>query len=431
MSAQSNRVVIVGGGAGGLELAVRLAKDAPDDVLLVDHGETHVWKPRIHELAAGLRRGHVDELDYAGLAEHWGFAFARGELCDVDPATQTITLAAIRDGHSNGHDNDDGAPLVPERKIGYCALVLALGGVTPDMGVDGVLEHALLLDGETDAEAISERFSAGLLARSLPGDEQPLNVVIVGSGATGVELGAHLATDAVCAALAPRRAQPHVQITIVEAADTFMPGMDEQVQQAIATRLEKADVVIKTGQQVSKVTADAIETGDGQHFAADLTIWATGRVGPPVAGDIDALSTNKKRQWRVRRTLQSVDSDAIFAIGDCAYVDDDPAPPTAQAASEQAEHLAAELPRYLAGEQPANFAFEDKGTLLSLGEAGSVGEVRGLFGDDVQVRGRLSRAAYRGLQRQHQFILLGAAKGTAELISDVFGRTVGPRLKVH
>lgn len=154
-------------------------------------------------------------------------------------------------------------------------------------------------------------------------------------------------------------------------------------------------------------------------------------MGPPVADRIKALEINKKRQWKVRPTLQTTASDAIFAMGDCAYIEDDPAPPTAQAASEQAEHLAAELPRYLRGETPVDFTFEDKGTLLSLGEAGSVGEVRGLFGSDIQVRGRLARAAYRGLQRQHQFILLGPGKGTAELVSDVFGRTVGPSLKVY
>src|SRR5699024_10594009 len=124
-----------------------------------------------------------------------------------------------------------------------------------------------------------------------------------------------------------------------------------------------AGVDIRTGQQVSKITLGAVETDGGEHFDADLAIWATGRVGPPIGDDIEALATNKKRQWQVRPTLQTTDFDAIFALGDCAYASDDPAPPTAQAASEQAEHLATELPRYLAGETPAAFQFQDKGTL--------------------------------------------------------------------
>lgn len=423
MQAHSHRIVIVGGGAGGSELAVRLAKAGHRDLLLIDSNPTHVWKPRLHELSAGARRGHVDELDFAGLAEHWGFGFEQGDLKDVDPQGKTVTLAAI--------NNANGDSLVPQRWIRYQALVLALGGVTPDLGVDGVLEHAILLDRASDAEALFHRFSVGLLGRAQPDNEERLHVVIVGSGATGVELSAFLTTDHLCAALAPRSAAPRIQVSVLEAADDFMPGMPDSVREEITRRLQTAGVDIQTGQQVARVTADHVETRDGERFAADLTVWATGRVGPPVAADIDALATNKKRQWWVRSSLQTTASDAIFALGDCACIDDGPAPPTAQAASEQAEHLARELPRFLDSEQPAAFKYQDKGTLLSLGEAGTVGKTRGFFGNDVQIRGRLARAAYRGVQRQHQFILLGPVKGTAEVLSDVLGRTVGPRLKIH
>src|SRR5699024_8902883 len=156
----------------------------------------------------------------------------------------------------------------------------------------------------------------------------------------------------------------------------------------------------------------------------------TGRVGPPVADDIEALATNKKRQWQVRTTLQSVDHDAIFAFGDCSYIVDDPAPPTSQAANEQAEHLATELPRFLSGETPAAFEFKDKGTLMALGAAGNVGKIRGMLSKDLQVRGRLAGAAYRGLQRQHQFRLLGTTRGLAAVCSDLF-RKAGPQLKVY
>ncbi|GAB3682108.1 NAD(P)/FAD-dependent oxidoreductase [Salinisphaera aquimarina] len=416
-------IIIVGGGAGGAELAVKLAADGQAGVRLIDREATHVWKPRIHELAAGLRRGHVDELGYAGLAQRWGFAFERGTLADIDADANTIRLAAERD--------DDGQTLVPERSVAYRALVLALGGVTPDLGVDGVLEHAFMLDSARDAEVISERFSARLLAHARGVEDRAFDIVIVGTGATGVELAAHLATDARSTTLTPPAALPDIRITLVEAADTFMPGMNDKVRQSIGERLKKAGVRIETGQQIGKVSADAVETEEGARFTADMTIWATGRVGPPVAGDIQALSTNKKRQWRVRKTLQSLDSDAVFALGDCSYIDDEPAPPTAQAASEQAAHLAKQLPRYLAGETLEPFSFTDQGTLLSLGEAGSVGAVRGWFSDDIQVRGRLARTAYRGLQRQHQLRLLGRFRGSIEILGDVLGEAAGPDMKVY
>src|SRR5699024_9240465 len=146
METRSHRIVIVGGGAGGLELAVQLAAGGEKDVLLVDSSQTHVWKPRLHELAAGMRRGQVDELDYAGLASQWGFAYERGTLADVDPDSSMIKLAAL--------DDRNGQTPIAERHNGYQALVLAIGGVTPDLGTEGVLEHAILLDRAGDAETL-------------------------------------------------------------------------------------------------------------------------------------------------------------------------------------------------------------------------------------------------------------------------------------
>lgn len=422
METRTHRTVIVGGGAGGLELAVRLATGGERNVLLIDRSTTHVWKPRLHEMAVGMQDGQLGELDYAGLAARWGFAYERGTLSDIDPDQNTLTLAA--------EDGDDGRAPLNERRIGYQALVLAVGGVTPDMGTPGVLEHAVLLDRQEDARTLFRRFSSGLLARSLTGDDAPWQVVIVGSGQTGVELAAHLASDAFCADLAPASALPAVRVTILEATDTFMSGVNDKVREAVYTKLRKAEVEIHTGRMVSEVSEEAVDTDDGSRFPADLTIWAAGRVGPAVAEDIAGLACNKKRQWLVRPTLQTTHNDAVFALGDCAYLEESPTPPTAQAASEQARHLAAELPRYLAGQPPASFRYQDHGTVLSLGAAGSLGKVRGWFSDDVQVRGRLARATYRGLQRQHQFLLVGPKSGMAAMAGDLF-RTAGPRLKVY
>lgn len=422
MQPRSYRIVIVGGGAGGLELAVRLAKGGEKGVLLIDSSPTHVWKPRLHEMATGTRRGQLGELDYAGLAAQWGFAFERGTLSGIDPDATTITLAALDSAHDR--------TAVAQRHIGYDSLVLALGGVTPDFGTEGVLEHAILLDREHDAEALFRRFSTGLLAGAIADEMTPYHVVVVGSGQTGVELSAHLATDAACADLSPATALPKIQVTILEGADTFMSQAEANVREIVRSRLQDAGVAIRTGQQVSKVARDAVETDAGEHFDADLTVWAVGRVGPPVGDDIEALATNKKRQWLVRDTLQTTNYDSIFALGDCAYVDDDPVPPTAQVASAQAKHLTVQLPRYMSGHSLAAFEFKDQGTLLSLGDAGSLGRVRGLFSSDMQIRGRLAGAAYRGLQRQHQFLLVGTGRGAAGMVGDLF-RTAGPQLKVY
>lgn len=423
MSSTSTRVVIVGGGAGGLELAVRLAGKPGIGVFLVDQSPTHVWKPRLHEMAAGARRGMVDEIEYAGLAERWGFVFVQGSLCDVDPEARRIELDAMEDGQ--GHR------VVAAREMAYDVLVLAIGGVTPDLGVEGVTEHAFMLDRAEDAEALFSRLSLAALDATVGGRRDGMNVVIVGTGLTGVELAAYLATDAQPAAVAPRDARPSLRVTLVEAVDEFMPSMGETERQAVRERLEEAGVTIRTGCQISRVAADYVETDDGTRFDAQLTVWATGRVGPSIVDEIDVLPANDKRQWRVRQTLQSADRADIFAFGDCATVAGTEAPPTAQAASEQATHLARELPRYCAGAVPRAFEYRHKGTLMSLGAAGAVGRLRSGLGSDLQIRGRVAAAAYRGLERQHEMVVLGPVRGSARLFKELFSPQQGPRVKVH
>jgi NADH dehydrogenase FAD-containing subunit len=269
MSKNSTRIVIVGGGAGGLELAIRLARNSSHEVWLVDSAATQLWKPRLHEIAAGARRVLVDEMEYASLAERWGFMFVQGELCDIDPEAHRIRLDAASD--TTGH------AVVAARSLACNVLVLAIGGVTPDLGVDGVREHAFVLDRAEDAEAVFKTLSLAALQASADKDHKPLPIVIVGTGLTGVELA-----------------------------------------------------------------AKHVETQDGEHFDSQLTVSATGRVGPPIAGQIKALATNKKRQWQVKDTLQTGASDDIFALGDSA-VEGSSAPPTAQAASHASGYRTAAL----------------------------------------------------------------------------------------
>src|SRR5690625_2551608 len=338
----SHRIIVVGGGAGGLELAVRLARAGERGVLLIDPDETHVWKPRLHELAAGFDN-RLNENDYVTVAEARGFAFQQGTLTDVDPANRRITLRPFEDERRH--------LLIPERQLEYRALVLALGGATPDRGGEGVLDNTLMLDSQRDAREMFHRVSAGLLACALQGEGGcAFDVVIVGSGATGVELGAYLATNHVCKALAPHMRVPAVKVCILEAADTFMPDTDDSVRRQVVGRLNRAGVEMHAGKQVAGVSTHAVTAADGSKFPARLTVWAAGRVGPPLAGEIATLETNKKRQWVVAKTLQTSASPAVFAMGDCAFCEHEPMPPTAQVATEQARYLASAVPRFLAGE---------------------------------------------------------------------------------
>lgn len=413
------RIIIIGGGAGGLELATRLVRQGIKDLLLIDRQEAHVWKPRLHELASGVS-AHDERYDYSSLAEHWGFEFQQGSLQDIDPEQRRITLEVVR--------NDNGVELVPQRHLGYQALVLALGGVTPDMGVKGVKDYAFMLDDPHDANTLFQHFSMGLLAGAIR--QQPFNIAIVGSGPTGVELAGYMANYQATKAMAPRNNLSELSINVLEAADTFMPSMAPTVRDNACRHLHKAGVGTYAGQKVSEVTPRTVMAGE-QQFSAHMTVWATGRVGPPVAADIQALATNRKGQWLVRQTLQTRDHDHIFALGDCAYCEDEPAPPTAQAASEQAEYLAKAIPRVLQGHKVEVFTYEDKGTLLSFGGSGHLGQIRSAFTRDILLHGQLAHAVYNGLQRQHQYLILGGVQGTLRICRDMLGRKMPAPVKLH
>lgn len=419
MGSTSTRVVIVGGGAGGLKLATRLASQKRIQVYLIDQSATHIWKPRLHEMAAGARRGMVDEITYTRLAERWGFAFFQGKLCDVDPKAHRIALAPM--------ENAEGRAVVGKRALAYDVLVLAAGGVTSDLGVEGVTEHAFMLDHVADAEAILSRFSLAALETMSAGQTKAMNIVIVGSSFTGVELAAYLAAGAQSAKPAQRYAQPEINVTLMESGNKLMPGAGQAERSAIRQRLEGANVTIRTSCRISRVKAGSIETSHGETYDSQLTVWATGRVGPIAATGISLLETNRKHQWRVHETLQTLASPDIFALGDCASIDDTEVPPTAQAAGEQALHLARELPRYCNGLTPSAFEFRNKSALMSLGAAGAIGRLCRGLDHDLQIRGR----AYRGLERQHDMLVFGKLRGSGRLLAQLLSPRQGPRVKVY
>ncbi|MBL0952095.1 MAG: FAD-dependent oxidoreductase, partial [Pseudomonas sp.] len=149
----SHRIVIVGGGAGGLELATRLGrklgKSGAARIILVDANLTHIWKPLLHEVAAGSLNSSEDELNYVAQAKWNHFEFQLGRMSGLDRASKSITLAPTLD--------DDGQVLMPERRISYDSLVIAVGSTANDFGTAGAAEHCIFLDTRVQAERFHRR----------------------------------------------------------------------------------------------------------------------------------------------------------------------------------------------------------------------------------------------------------------------------------
>ncbi len=431
----THRIVIVGGGAGGLELATRLGKTlgkrGTASVVLVDANLTHIWKPLLHEVAAGSLNSYEDELNYVAQAKWNHFQFQLGRMTGLDRASRQVHLAATLD--------ENGAELVPARSLEYDSLVIAVGSTTNDFGTLGAAEHCLFLDTRKQAE----RFHQQLLNRYLRAHAgqadltEEITVAIVGAGATGVELAAELHNAAhELASYGLGRIKPeNLRITLIEAGPRVLPALPERIGGPVHKTLEKLGVTVLTNAAVSEVTADSLITTNGQVIPATLKVWAAGIRAPLFLKDLDGLESNRINQLQVRPTLQTTRDDNIFAFGDCAACPqpgtDRNVPPRAQAAHQQASLLAKALRLRIEGQTLPEYRYTDYGSLISLSSFSAVGNLMGSLMGTVMLEGWLARMFYISLYRMHQMALYGTFKTMMLMLSSRIGRGTEPRMKLH
>src|SRR6266702_4430889 len=268
-----HQVIIVGGGAGGLELATRLGdrlgRKGRAAVTLVDRNETHLWKPLLH----------------------------------------------------------------------------------------GVAEHAFALETAAEADRFHRRLiNACSQANYRPKGSAPaqLRLVIVGGGATGVELAAELHnTTRVFAEYGLENIDPErfLHVTLIDAGPRILPMLPERIAMAVTETLRGLGVRVVGSEQAVEVTASEVKTKSGKSFPADIAVWAAGIKGADILNDIDGLETNRLNQLVILPTLQTTRDPDIFALGDCSVLPREgrmpPVPPAAQAAHQQASHMVDTIARLL------------------------------------------------------------------------------------
>jgi NADH dehydrogenase len=435
-----HRVVVVGGGAGGLELVTRLGdRRGRADVALIEKARTHLWKPLLHEVAAGSMDVGRHELDYLAQAYWHGFRFRFGEMVGLDRTQRLVHLAA-------NHD-DEGRLITPRRSVGYDTLVIAIGSVTNDFGTPGVKEHAIALDTPPQAQLFNRRLvNACLRAHTQAEPVRPgqLHVAIIGAGATGTELSAELhrtLRGVVAYGLDKIDPDKDIKITLIEAADRIVPALPPRLSEATARLLGELGVEIRTGARVTEVRPDGICLAGGDFIPSELVVWSAGVRGPDVLKDLDGLEVSRSGQLVVRATLQTTRDDAIFAMGDCAYLVPDgetrPIPPRAQAAHQQADHLRRQIGRLLDGKiagpsEVAPFVYRDFGSLVSLGEFSTIGSLMGFVaGKGMLVEGYVARLMYRSLYKLHETALHGPLKVGLDTIARSLTRRTEPHVKLH
>jgi NADH dehydrogenase len=443
---QEHRIVIVGGGAGGLELATKLGDrfgsqkntSKKVSVILVDKNRTHLWKPKLHEVAAGSMDLADQELDYIAQAHWHHFSFRLGELTGIDREKRQIQVAPFYD--------DSGELVTPQQTIHYDTLIISIGSLTNDFGTPGVEQFAQRLESLADAKRFHMRLINACLRAQVqiqPLASHQLQVVIIGAGATGVELAAELhRTTRAIISFGMDRVDPEkdLKVILIEAAPKILPALSTRISNAAEKLLVDLGVEVMTSAKVQKIQANRVFLDNGVEIPAELIVWAAGVKAPDFLSGIGGLETNHVNQLLVLPTLQSTRDPRIFAMGDCAACPWPEAnngkggivPPRAQAAHQQASHLFSQINQIIEGKTLKPYQYRDFGSLVSLGEYSSVGSMMGgLIGGSLMVEGLFAKLMYISLYKLHQLALHGWVKVFLDTISRLIHRRTHSIVKLH
>ena len=435
-----HEVVVVGGGAGGLELVTRLGdrwgRRGGARITLIEKERAHFWKPHLHELAAGSMDLASYETNYLAQSHWHGFQYRIGEMSGLDRARRLVHVAPFID--------EDGDQVTPARAFGYDTLVIAVGSLTHDFGVPGVTQYAIRLDTPSQAARFHRRLvNACIRAQAQAGPLRPgqLQVALIGAGATGVELAAELhRTTRTLVSYGLDRIDPDkdIRLILLEASPRILPALPERLAKSAARLLEGLGVQVRTSSRVQEVLPDGIRLASGEIVPAELVVWAAGVKAPEFLSRLDGLEANAINQLVVTSCLQTTRDSLVFAIGDCAacpWVGAEPGtlvPPRAQAAHQQASHMVAQVERILRGQPLREWRYRDFGSLVSLGEYSAVGNLMGsLVGGNLWIEGYFARIMYVSLYKLHELALHGIWKVMLDTLARMITRRTEPHVKLH
>lgn len=427
------RIIVVGGGAGGLELATKLGRTLGRknraQITLVDRKASHLWKPLLHEVATGSLDAGVDALSYRAHAKNHYFDFQMGSLADIDRERKVVVLSELTDEH--------GELLMPSREIEYDILVMAIGSTSNDFNTPGVRDHCIFLDSPEQAHRFRTEMNNQFLKLHAKNGQGTVDIAIVGAGATGVELSAELHN-----AVKELRTygfgdldSSKLNVNLVEAGERILPALPPRISSAAHQELVNLGVTVRTATMVTEADATGLTTKDGDKISAQIMVWAAGIKAPDFIKDIGGLETNRINQLVVKNTLQTTRDDDIFVIGDlaqCTQQDGKFVPPRAQAAHQMASMVFTNIVAKLNGKDLKDYVYSDHGSLVSLSRFSTVGSLMGnLTKGSMMVEGRIARVVYISLYRMHQVALHGFVKTGLMMLVGRINRVLRPNLKLH
>lgn len=361
------RVVIIGGGFGGIETFHRLHhlmhRRRGIDVTLIDRKNYFLFTPMLHELATGsIGRNHVTQ-PLREMIDCCHERFVRAKAERIDRGRRLV----VTDAGNYPYD--------------YC--VIAVGSRASDFGVPGVTEYALPLKTVNDCVAVRNHlvacFEAAARARNKTEREQQVHFVIVGGGATGVELAGQIGDLLRKEMRALYAAIPcdDVRITIIESGERVLQRHSEFVGMQAARKLKQLGVSIIVNTRVTKVEKNRVHLKNGDHLDACTIIWTSG-----VQSNADILlpreDLDERGRIKVNEYLRMVDDERVFALGDCAVIADTGmgvVPQTAQAAVAEAKSVARNVRRLVRKKELVPYRHRLRGELVPIGNWFGIAEL--------------------------------------------------------
>lgn len=396
-------VVIIGGGFGGLAAAGQLGRQ-DFRVTLIDRHAYTTFQPLLYQVATGgLNPG---DITYALRSFSGRFRrrmrFRRASVTGIDTKSRTVVT-------------DVGDP------VEYDYLVLALGVGANFFGIPGAEEYARSIYTRAEAIQVRDLMFGKVEALALADPKKTLSAVVVGGGATGVEMAGALAEMKArgIPVAYPEIAPERLRVMLVEMGPALLAPFDKRLQRYALRQIEKRGVDVRLDTAIAEVRSRSVLFADGTEEQADIVIWGAGIGGHDVVRDW-GLEQGKGGRIVIGSDLRVPGQGRVFAVGDCAVIPHNPLPQVAQPAIQMGKLAAGNIIAHRAGRPMQNFRYHDRGSMATIGRNAAVVELPG----GLKLRGRLAWLAWVVL---HLSLLLGGRNRISAMVNLGFRYLAYPR----
>lgn len=424
------KIVIVGGGVGGLKLAIKLGnklgKTKKYKIILIDKQKGHIWKPILHKIASGTINYNYEIISYVSHAKKNNFSFILGEMTNINKKKKHITIKEKYD--------EKGKIIIPTKKIKFDILIIAIGSITNDFKIKGVLENCSFLDNQKQANKFYEnminKFQENLIKN------KKTEIAIIGGGLTGIELSTEILNtiNKLEEYKFYKINKEKISITIIESENKILPKLPIKISKIVHKNLKKLKIHIKTDTKIKKIENQTVETEKNEKIKFDIITWTTGIKIPDFMKNIGGLKTNKNNQLIITETLQTKNNENIFAIGDCAsYEQENKTPPRAQNAHQMTKICYQNIILLLKKSRKLKkYKYKDYGYLISLSSFKTIGIFNKiLFLKEIILNGIITKLIYFSLYKIHLISMHGFIKTILITITNIINKKIKPKIKLY